>query len=181
ERLHLDAQYQRYDWRGRFRWNGADFYDLFGPTKTGRKGYLAEAGHKSMLVFDEPRRLELDVDGTVAGRLDRLPEYQNVVVDVDRLLTASATLSYSDVRKSLGYVDDEAGRRWTTTARGEYVDGRTFPKFYATFDQGVALPVGHSSLWSRSAGGFSPSDRSLPFANFYFGGFGHNWVDPLDE
>ena len=78
ERLHLDAAYQRYDWRARARWNGADFYDLFGPTKTGRKGYLVEAGHTNTLVFDEPRRLELDVDGTIAGGLDRLPEYQNV-------------------------------------------------------------------------------------------------------
>jgi hypothetical protein len=181
ERLHLDAEYGRYDWRGRFRWNSADFYDLFGPTKTGRKGYLLEAGHKNTLVFDEPRRLELDVDGTLAGRLDRLPEYQNVVVAVDRLATLTAALSYTDVRKSLGYVDDEGGRKWSAVVRGDYVDGRAYPKLRATYDQGVALPIGHSSVWVRSAAGFSPGDRTVPFANFFFGGFGNNWVDRLDE
>ena len=41
----------------RGRWNGADFYDLFGPVQTGRKGYVFEAGHLNTLVFDEPRRL----------------------------------------------------------------------------------------------------------------------------
>ena len=38
ERLHLDAEYRRYDWRARARWNAADFYDLFGPTKTRPEG-----------------------------------------------------------------------------------------------------------------------------------------------
>ena len=181
ERLHLDAEYQRYDWRARARWNGADFYDLFGPTKTSRKGYLVEAGHKNTLVFDEPRRLELDVDGTLAGGLDRLPEYQNVPVTVDRLALLQAKLSYTDVRKSLGYVDEESGRRWSAAIRGEYADGVTVPKVYGTYDYGIALPLGHSSIWSRSAAGFSPGDRDLPFANFFFGGFGNNWVDHGDE
>jgi hypothetical protein len=181
ERLHLDAEYRRYDWRARARWNGADFYDLFGPTKTSRKGYLIEAGHKNTLVFDDPRRLELDVEGRVAGGLDRLPEYQNVPVDVDRLATIEARLSYTDVRKSLGYVDDESGRRWSAAISGQHVNGTTVPKIYGTYDYGIALPLGHSSIWSRSAGGFSPRDRDLPFANFFFGGFGNNWVDHGDE
>jgi hypothetical protein len=181
ERLHLDAEYRRYDWRGRFRWNGADFYDLVGPTKIGRKGYIFEAGHKNTLVFDEPRRLELDIEGMLAGRLDRLPEYQNVAVDVDRLANAAATLSYTDLRKSLGYVDDEGGRRWSATARADHVDGQTIPKFQGSYDQGFPLPLGHSSIWSRSTAGLSPRDRALPFANFYFGGFGNNWLDRLDE
>src|SRR5207247_8400677 len=175
ERLHLDAEYQRYDWHGRFRWNGADFYDLFGPTQTGRKGYLVEAGHKSTLVFDDPRRLELEVQGRIAGKADRLPEYQNIAVAVDRMVSLEAALSYTDIRKSLGYVDDETGRRWSAVMRGDGVAGQVIPKIYATYDQGIALPMGHSSVWSRSAGGFSPSDRALPFANFFFGGFGNNW------
>jgi hypothetical protein len=120
ERLHLDAEYQRYDWRARARWNGADFYDLFGPTKTSRKGYLVEAGHKNTLMYDEPRRLELDVDATVAGGLDRLPEYQNVPVAINRLAALEAKLSYTDVRRSLGYVDDERGQRWFAAISGEY-------------------------------------------------------------
>jgi hypothetical protein len=181
ERLHIDTEYRRYDWRARARWNGADFFDLFGPTKTGRKGYLIETGHTNTLVFDEPRRLVLDVDGTVAGGLDRLPEYQNVAVTVDRLVGLEAKLSYTDVRKSLGYVDDEGGTRWWAAVNGERVNGITVPKISGTFDEGFPLPLGHSSIWSRSAAGFSPSDRDLPFANFYFGGFGNNWVDRADE
>jgi hypothetical protein len=181
ERLHVDAAYQRYDWRARARWNWADFYDLFGPTKTSRKGYLVEAGHTNTLVFDEPRRLELAVDGTIAGGLDRLPEYQNVAAAIDRLFQLQAKLTYTDVRKSLGYVDDERGQRWSATISGERANGATVPQIYGTYDYGIALPLGHSSIWSRNAAGFSPSDRDLPFANFYFGGFGNNWIDHRDE
>ena len=42
ERVHLRAHYQRYDWRAEALLNDADFYDLFGPTKTSRKGYGVE-------------------------------------------------------------------------------------------------------------------------------------------
>ena len=82
ERIHLAAEYERYDWRASAALNRADFYDLFGPTKTGRKGYRALVGHTSTLIFDEPRRLELDLSGSISGNLDRLPDYQNVPVDV---------------------------------------------------------------------------------------------------
>ena len=43
--------------------NDADFYDLFGPTKTGRKGYGVSVGRKWTLLYDDPRRLEFDVEG----------------------------------------------------------------------------------------------------------------------
>jgi hypothetical protein len=181
ERLHLTAEYQRFDWRGRFDWTGADFYDLFGPTRVGRKGYAARVGRRASLVFDEPRRLDLDIEGSIAGGLDRLPEFQNVAIDVDRLATAEATLSYEHVRKSLGSVDDEAGVRWTAVARSDYADGRGFVKGHATYDRGVGLPAGHSSIWLRSAAGIAPHDPASPFANFYFGGFGNNYVDHADE
>ena len=181
ERVHAVAEYHRFDWRGRAAYNGADFYDLFGPTKTGRKGYAVSVGHKNTLIFDEPRRLELDLEGEFAGNLDRLPDYQNIAVDVDRLLTFQAALSFTDVRNSLGYVDDETGRKWSLVAQAQRVEGAPVPRFYGSYDRGFALPIGHSSLWFRGAAGFSPSSRDDPFANFYFGGFGNNYVDHADE
>ena len=181
ERLHLQTEYQRFDWRGRFEWNGADFYDLFGPTKTGRKGYLAAIGRRTTLLFDEPRRMDLDLEGRIAGNLDRLPEFQNVEVIVDRLVSLAGRLSYSDVRNSLGHVDDETGRRWATGFDAQLVSGSVVPRVFATYDRGAALPAGHASVWLRGAGGFSPIDRENPFANFFFGGFGNNWVDHRDE
>ncbi len=117
------------------------------------------------------------MSGAIAGNIDRLPEYQNVPVDVDRLYSFDAKLQFSHVRRSLGAVDDEVGATWSTVLQGRLVDGTAIPKFYATYDRGVALPIGHSSIWVRSAGGYSPRDRTQPFANFYFGGFGNNYVD----
>ena len=180
ERVHLKAEYQRYDWRGRFDWNGADFYDLFGPTKTSRKGYLVGVGRKTTLIFDEPRRLDLDIDGRYTAGLDTLPEYQNVHVNIDRLLSVEARLSYTDIRNSLGNVDDETGYRWMVGAEGQYAEG-TFPRFFGTYDRGTPLPAGHSSLWFRGAAGFSPRRVEEPLANFFFGAFGNNWVDHRDE
>jgi hypothetical protein len=181
ERIHLQAEYLRFDWRGRFDLNKADFYDLFGPTKTSRKGYVLGVGHHNTLIFDEPRRLDLEVEGRVAGNLDRLPDYQNVAVVVRRLATLDARLLYSDIRNSLGSVDDETGRRWSVVGQGNYVDGAFVPRFHATFDRGWAFGTRHSSVWTRTSSGFSPGDRSDPFANFFFGGFGNNWIDHGDE
>jgi hypothetical protein len=177
ERLHLKADYERFDWHGRFDLNSADFYDFFGPTKVGRKGYAFEVGKKQTLIFDLPRRLDLDINVRFAGNLDRLPEFQNVAVDVSRLLTLEARLSDEDLRSSLGHVDDETGRRWSVEAQGNQVQGRMVPRFHGTYDRSLAVPAGHSSIWLRTAAGFSPTGRENPFANFYFGAFGNNWVD----
>jgi hypothetical protein len=55
------------------------------------------------------------------------------------------------------------------------------PRIQASYDHGFAMPIGHSSVWVRSAGGFSPRDRNDPFASFFFGAFGNNYVDSGDE
>ena len=182
ERLHVEAEYQRFDWRGRVEWNGADFYDLFGPTKVraGRGTWSASAA-RPRSIFDEPRRLDLDIEGAFAGNLDRLPDYQNVPVDVDRLLTLDARLSFTDVRNSLGNVDDETGRRWSVGMTGQVVESTFVPQVYATYDRGCAAAA-RAFLGVAARRCRLVAERSdEPFANFFFGGFGNNWVDHLDE
>ncbi|MBA3296061.1 MAG: hypothetical protein H0U19_03935, partial [Acidobacteria bacterium] len=181
ERLHLRADYQRYDWRARATYNDANFYDLFGPTKAGRKGYTVGVGHHRTLLYDEPRRIELDTDAMFAGNLDRLPQYQNVAVDIDRLFAFDATLKGTNVRSSLGRVDDEKGRTWSLSLDSNRVAGAWYGRTHGTFDIGTPLPLGHSSVWLRTAAGISPGSREDPFANFFFGGFGNNYVDRGNE
>ena len=181
ERLHLRAAYRRYDWTAVASLNEANFYDLFGPTKTSRRGYSLGLGHTSVLVFDEPRHMDLQLSGRVAGNLDQLPEFQNVFVKVDRLFSLAASLSYTDAHGSLGSVDDEKGQRWTAVVRLDDANSSAYTKVYATYDRGFALPIGHSSIWVRNAAGASPQNRDEPFANFYFGAFGNNYVDRGDE
>jgi len=181
ERLHVEGEYERYDWRGHASYNKSDFYDLVGPTKTGRKGYIVGVGRSTTLVYDEPRRLTLEIDGSFSGNLDSLPQFQNVPVDVDRLGILDAELAFTDTRKSLGAVDAESGTMWTVAAQGSLADRSPFVNVRGSFDRGVAVPVNHMSIWFRQAAGFSPNDRREAFANFFFGGFGNNYVDHLDE
>src|SRR5205085_10293396 len=102
ERCAVRADYERYDWRAHASWNAAAFYDLFGPTKVSRKGYNATIAHSTTLLYDQPKRMTPTIQGTAAGNLDRLPQFQNIAVNVDRLYSADAELAYTDVRASLG-------------------------------------------------------------------------------
>jgi hypothetical protein len=181
ERLHARLDYQRYDWRARATYNDANFYDLFGPTKYGRKGYTAGLGYHRTLLYDEPRRIELETDAMFAGNIDRLPQYQNVAVDVDKLFSFEGTLKGRNIRSSLGKVDDEKGMAWSVTVDGNRAGGQWYERTHGTLDLGAPLAIGHSSIWLRSAAGASPGSRQDPFANFFFGGFGNNWVDHGDE
>jgi hypothetical protein len=181
ERLHLDFDFQRYDWRATFKLNAADFYDLFGPTKSSRKGYSLGLGYDKTLLYDRPRRLKLSVDGTFHGDIDTLPDFQNVPVTIDQLATAELRLTYSNLRSSLGHVDDEKGTMFDLLAAASYVDNETIPSIVARFDVGGALPLGHSSIWLRSSAGGAVGDLDDPFANFFFGGFGNNYVDHGEE
>ena len=186
ERLNLSIDYRHTaisesplsgTWRLGARLNHADFYDLFGPTKTGRKGERYFIGYDKTLMYDEPRRLALTAEINHYRDMDALPRYQNIDVAFDKLSTLYASLSYEHVRKSLGAVDDEKGFRWTLGTAVNQVDGDTIPKLHGNFDFGFALPWKHSSIWFRSAAGTADGEPDDEFANFYFGGFGNNYVD----
>jgi hypothetical protein len=183
ERYHLQGELRRYDWTLGFQWNGADFYDLVGPTRTSLKGYAAGVGWRRALVYDEPRELVLKLDATYYGGLDRLPDYQGVATSFTSELATRARLSYRDLRHSLGYVDEgEKGVAWDLGYAGDSVKGAFFPRLSAALDLGTQLPLRHSSLWLRTAAGTAlRGARDEPFANFYFGGFRNNWVDWRDE
>ena len=177
ERLHALVRYRRYDWRVDLKWNSADFYDLFGPTKTGRKGYGIDLGHKSTLLYDVPRELSLDLDGQFSAGLDRLPYAQNIEATYDRLATGTARLVYSNQRASLGAVENEKGILTEALVGANYVHGDLIRFGRLRLDLGFPLPWDHSALWLRSSGGASSGAPEDVFANFYFGAFGNNWVD----
>ena len=121
----------------------------------------------------------MDLKLGVAGYwdLERLPDYQNVPTAFDEFYTAWADLSYEDMTTSLGAVEQEKGVQWMLSPGGTYVQEDFYPAIIATFSGGVPLPLHHSSMWLRTAAGVSEDLKSDPFANFYFGGFGNNWVD----
>ncbi len=177
ERWHVNWEYRYIDWRLSFKYNAADFYDLFGPTKTSRKGYSAGLGLRKSLYYDPPRHLDYSLRLTWYGNLQRLPDYQRISTSFDRFLSVSARIGYRNQRASIGAVDYERGIRWQVISSGTYVNGHAFPRVQNNFDIGLPLPIDHLSLWLRSSCGYSYGDRAEPFANFFFGGFGNNWVD----
>ena len=177
ERLHLRLQYKRYDWTVDAKLNAGDFYDLFGPTKVTRKGYSLRVAWDKTLIFDEPRKLTFTADGAFYGDLQVLPYYQNVGSPSDRLATAFTRLHYENLRSSLGSVEAEKGQQSDLYVAANYADGDFVPQLLGTYDFGLQLPLRHSSIWLRNAAGVGFGDRDDPFAQFFFGGFGNNWVD----
>ena len=187
ERWHVAATYKRSDLDAAMRLNPASFYDLFGPTKSSRKGASGSLAYRRALLRDEPRTVELAI--TLSGwiGLERLPDAQNVATSpgFDQLLAPGLELSEKNLRSSLGAVDHEKGYQWSLGAtvndvrfrRAGERTWRGFPRLEGSLDLGAPLPLSHSSVWLRTAAGWSPGEREEPFANFFFGGFGNNWVD----
>ena len=178
ERLHLRAVLRHWNWRVSAALNRADFYDLFGPTKTSRRGYALAVQYHGNLLFDAPRSLGYTLQLAGYGGLQTVPEYQHVAAPFDRLLSFSGNLEYESLRRSLGALDDEFGTTWGATLRGNHVNGTLYPRLNLDAAKGFLLPLDHSSLWFRaSAGAALAGNRNDPFARFFFGGFGNNWVD----
>jgi hypothetical protein len=181
ETLHGDLEYGYMNWKVRMTYNNADFYDLFGPTKVSRKGYSLGLQYKKTLLIDTPRSMDYTVNVTGYAGLDRLPDYQNIIAPFDQLLSASIRFNYQFLRASLGAVDYEKGYRFQVNTSFNYIHTTFYPRIFNTLDLGFPLPINHSSIWLRISGGYSIGKRINPYANFYFGGFGNNWVDYLHE
>ena len=186
ERIHVSLDYQSIvvsnsplagTWKAGARYNYADFYDLFGPTKESLKGNWLYLGYDKTLIYDQPRKLNFHTQLDVFSDLDRLPRYQNVDATVDKLTSFEIGLDYSNAKSSLGHVDDEKGFTWKTIAAADHVDGDTIPKFFGSFDFGFPFLWKHSSIWLRNSAGLAIGELDDDFANFFFGGFGNNYVD----
>ncbi len=177
QRFHAAFNYKIWNWKFGGTYNGADFYDLFGPTKTSRKGYSLSVQYKDFIIFDEPEIFEYQLKLAGYAGLEQLPEFQNVSTSFDRFYSFNGKLLYHNVAKSLGAVDDETGLLWDFVSHTNLVNRKWFPRFSSDASYGFLLPINHSSLWLRASGGYSFGKRAEPFANFYFGGFGNNWVD----
>ncbi len=177
ERLHASFNYNFWEWGVSGSWNAADFYDIFGPTRVSRKGSSLGLNYTNYLTFEEPESME--VTGSLNGywNLERLPEYQNIAVTFSRFYSLNGAVKYSMLTRSLGAVEEENGIRWELATLNDEVNGTLYPRVYGALSSGTLLPIDHSSIWVRAAAGYSPGNRAEPFANFYFGGFGNNWVD----
>lgn len=177
ERIHLTLEYSLWQWRFNGTYNGGDFYDLFGPTLTGRKGYSGRLQYTNYLIFEEPETMDYTVSLEGYGGLERLPEFQNVSTTYDKLLRLNAGVTYSNLAKSLGAVDDECGAQWVCVSNTSYANEKLFPRIHSELAYGVLLPINHSSVWLRTSIGYSFGMKGEPLSNFYFGGFGNNWID----
>jgi hypothetical protein len=208
EKGHLLANYT-WNW-GRGGWwefggwyNRTDFYDVFGPTKTARKGYSLSAAYNRTITHESPKTLgyTLSLDGY--GGLETLPFYQNVQAVFEEYLSAYGQLSYTNKRGTIGGIEKEKGVSWSLNGVLNLINPedatlnpnvvpegadslirassrRAYPQMWLDFDYGFRLPWAHSSIWLRPALGQSFAPRKVPpepLNNFFFGGFGNNWVD----
>ncbi|RLD04260.1 MAG: hypothetical protein DRI65_11020 [Chloroflexota bacterium] len=178
ERFHFNAEYRALNWHARYWHNDADFYDLFGPTKRSRKGDAFMVGYDKALIFDEPRELDFSADVAYYTGLDTLPGNQNVpTLFFEDILHGQVELNYSNTRKSLGAVDHEKGWRWDVVVTADHANNDTIPKLRLGLDFGFALPWKHSSVWFYNSAGTANGERLNTLTNYYFGGFGNNYVD----
>jgi hypothetical protein len=180
DQIHAGVEARYWDWRLSGYFNRADFYDLFGPTKVGRRGFALVGEKRKNLIHDSDRTLDLNLNLAGYSGLDKLPDYQNVAASHTRFIAGTAGLVYSDLQKSLGAIEDESGVRWSMTGQINDTFPKIFPNVWGEYARGFLLPLRNSSLWVRSSAGGAFGDAADPFANFYFGAFGNNWVDKGD-
>ena len=178
ERTHLRAVFRSWNWRISAALTRADFYDLFGPTRVSRRGYSLGVQYKKQALTDGPRSLTYTLSAAGYTGLATIPDYQGVAAPFSKLASSSAELAYSSLRKSLGAVDNELGTTASIALRGNYANASLSPRLSLDLERGFLLPINHSSLWFRgSAGTAVGGNRADPFDQFFFGGFGNNWVD----
>jgi hypothetical protein len=178
ERWHAAIEYHTFKWRFRYWHNDADFYDLFGPVDHSRRGDAFLIDYKNAYVYDPPRELDFSFETVGFFGLDTLPGAQNVGAGLDRnIFHNEANLTYSNVTKSLGAVDDEKGWKWDATVANDLADNHNFPSTHAGFAVGTPLLAPHMALWFLGAAGAAGGVQSNPLGFFYLGSFGNNYVD----
>jgi hypothetical protein len=174
---HFDAEYRTLRWSFRYKHNGADFYDLFGPTERSRAGDAFIVGYRRNFIYDPPRQLDLNVNAAYYTGLDTLPAAQAVSTQFDSLASIGADLHYTNTTRSLGAVDHERGLRWNLALNADHANGEFFPSVHGGVDVGVPLPFNNSSVWLYTSAGTVGGDENSALSSFYLGAFGNNYID----
>lgn len=179
-KFHVSASLKYWLWTLSAAWNPTNFYDLFGPTRTSRKGYYAHLAYNYSTTLQSPYVINYGASVAHYGNLDALPMYQNVAVDdnINSFQSVNAYLSTSKSYSTLGAIVAESGYSFDVNANTVIAGGKLFPSVDATWAQGTLLPFGlHNTAWLRTTVGQSFGDSDSSFGNEYFGGFGNNYVD----
>jgi len=175
--IHLSVDYTYWGWNFQVQYNYADFYDLFGPTKFSRAGYMFSGKYSHVFMRMRPARTEFYVKLAAYGDLETLPFYQNVESSYKNLYVATLNFHRSYLLKSLGAVEPEQGYDWNVYALTSLAKNTFYPQLINNFDFGFLLPMRNSSIWFRTSLGQSFGDKEKTNSYFYFGGFGNNWID----
>jgi len=180
QRLHLAMQFNYWSFNFKAGLNKTNFYDLFGPTKTGRAGYYAGMGYSWDLVFDKPYSSKLSLSIDYFGDLEKLPQYQNIDAGFSELTSLNIDYNYSKLMKTIGGIEDEYGWNIRPSAGAAYFNDMIVPDAVIAFDAGFLTGIRNSSIWIRSAVGKVFTEKESSFSRKYFGGFGNNYIDRLN-
>lgn len=161
-------------------YNEANFYDLFGPTKTSRKGSSLRLEYSDPIIYNPPKTLDLTIGTGGYYGLEKSPEFQQISTqgfNNNIFFNLDGALNYSFTKSSIGSVDPEKGIKASLKATSVISSGSIYPRVQAALDLGFQLPIHHSSVWIRSATGHSFSKSFNPFTRFGFAAFGNNFID----
>lgn len=179
-RFHINADAKYKNWSLTAAWNQANFYDLFGPSRSSRKGYQTSLSYnKSHSTKD---KFTWGWGATVShyGGLDALPLYQEIEVEegVTSFQTLSMHINGGKVRGTLGAVTAEQGYRFEASTYTYYAGGELFPSAQMSGDLGFHLPFGlHNSFWIKGIAGQSLCASNSSWGKTYFGGFKNTLID----
>lgn len=177
-KFHADFEWKYYFWTLKAAWNHTDFYDLAGPMRSSRKGYMVSLAYNYTNSLESPYVRNWGASIAAYGDMDALPLYQEIQTDIKSMQTASIYGKIARVRSTLGAIMREQGYELGAQAYGYLAGGRFYPSVEATADFGVLVPIDrNTSFWVRTAGGHNFGDASTIFGNTYFGGFRNNRVD----
>ena len=179
-KFHADFEWKYYFWTMKAAWNHTDFYDLAGPIRNSRKGYMVSVAYDYSNTMHVPYTYNWGVSVGAYGDMDALPLYQEISVDegIRSMQTVSAYGKMSKTRGTLGAVMREQGFEVGLQGYGYLAGGKFFPSVEATGDFGVLLPVSRNTcFWLRTAAGHSFGDPKSAFGNTYLGGMRNNRID----
>jgi hypothetical protein len=178
-RFHADMEWKYYFWTLRAAWNHTDFYDLFGPMRSSRKGYQVSLAYDYSNTMIAPYTKSWGFALGAYGDMDALPLYQEIAVqDVTSMQTASVYGRWAKTRTTLGGVMKEQGYDLGLVGYGYLAGGCVYPSVEATADFGTLLPIDrNTSFWLRTAAAHNFGDAESVFGNTYLGGFRNNRVD----
>ncbi len=181
DHVHFNLKYEyKKTWELVYKYNPANFYDVFNKRKKATFMQNFSAKNTHYWKYDMPHKISHENEISVFYGVKTINDNM-ITVEHPNFIIYESTINSKNTRRSIGSVDIEQGTEFSLALTSMHIDPKNMKNaggFHVEWNKYNIFLKPHNVFHLQLAGGWRHTGKTGALTNFYFGGFGNQYIDP---